>query len=81
MFSFKSRLAMLSGATLWAFLGYVPVAHAYLDPGTGSMVLQAIIGAIAGFALVGRLYWSKIKGFFARRQDWLESDYGASGGA
>ena len=36
-------------------------AHAYLDPGTGSMILQALIGGVAGALVVGRLYWSKIK--------------------
>ena len=78
MFSFKTRLPLISGLALWAMLGYVPAAHAYLDPGTGSMMLQAIVGAIAGFALVGRLYWSKIKGFFLRREDKLETNEGAS---
>lgn len=36
-------------------------AHAYLDPGTGSMLLQGLIGAIAGGLLVFKLYWAKIK--------------------
>ena len=77
MSSIKTRLPLLSGLTLWAMLGYVPVAHAYLDPGTGSMMLQAVVGAIAGFALVGRLYWSKLKSFFSRGQD--DDSAGASG--
>ena len=81
MYAFKKRLAMPIGLALWTTLAYVPAAHAYLDPGTGSMMLQAMIGAIAGFALVGRLYWAKIKGFFSRRQDTLEADDGASGGS
>ena len=34
-------------------------AHAYLDPGTGSMILQIILGGVAGLALVGKLYWHK----------------------
>jgi len=41
-------------------------AHAYLDPGTGSMMLQIVIASLIGglFALKG--YWSRIKGFFLK---------------
>ena len=38
-------------------------AHAYLDPGTGSMMLQALLGAIVGGLLVCKLYWQKIEKF------------------
>jgi hypothetical protein len=41
-------------------------AHAYVDPGTGSYVIQLIIAALAGIALATRIYWGRIKGFFAR---------------
>jgi len=36
-------------------------AHAYLDPGTGSMLIQGIIGAIAAVGVALKLYWHKIK--------------------
>ncbi|MCH8342467.1 MAG: hypothetical protein IH983_00585 [Planctomycetes bacterium] len=40
--------------------------YAYIDPGTGSIIMQAIIGSVAA-ALVGiRLYWQRIKGFILR---------------
>ena len=42
------------------------VAYAYLDPGTGSIILQAII---AVFALVGSyigFYWKKVKNFLKK---------------
>jgi hypothetical protein len=35
-------------------------AHAYLDPGTGSMILQLLLGGVAGVAVAGRFYWSKL---------------------
>lgn len=35
-------------------------AYAYLDPGTGSMILQILLGGIAGAALAGRFYWNKL---------------------
>ena len=41
-------------------------AVAYLDPATGSILLQGLLAAIAGIAVTGKLYWSKIKSFFSR---------------
>ena len=34
-------------------------AYAYLDPGTGSIILQVLLGGVAGLALAGKLYWQK----------------------
>ncbi len=42
-------------------------AHAYLDPGAGSMVLQLLLGGIAGMAVVLKLYWHKVKALLGRR--------------
>jgi hypothetical protein len=36
-------------------------AYAYLDPGTGSMLIQGIIGAVAAVGVALKLYWHKIK--------------------
>jgi hypothetical protein len=44
-----------------SLLGYAPVASAYLDPGTGSMILSAIVGLFATAALAFKTYWYKIK--------------------
>ena len=45
-----------------------PPAHAYLDPGTGSMIVQAIIGAAVTALVAGRVYWDKIKAFVFGKQ-------------
>ena len=34
-------------------------AHAYLDPGTGSAILQGILGALAALAVALKLYWHR----------------------
>lgn len=34
-------------------------AYAYLDPGTGSMLLQVLLGGLAGIALAGKLFWHR----------------------
>jgi O-antigen/teichoic acid export membrane protein len=39
-------------------------AFAYLDPGTGSIILQAILGVVAATASYCAFYWSKVKNFF-----------------
>ena len=36
----------------------------YLDPGSGSFILQLILAAILGGLLVLRSYWAKVKDFF-----------------
>lgn len=38
-------------------------AHAYLDAGTGSMILQLLLGGAAGLAIAGKLYWYRFLGF------------------
>ena len=39
-------------------------AYAYLDPGSGSAMVQAAIAGGLGAVLIIRTYFSKIKGFF-----------------
>lgn len=36
-------------------------AHAYIDPGTGSLIVQSIIGGAAAAITVGGLYLSRIR--------------------
>ena len=36
-------------------------AQAYIDPGTGSFLVQGIIAAVIGVGVTAKLYWSKIK--------------------
>ena len=36
-------------------------SQAYLDPGTGGIILQAIIGFIAAIGTTATIYWRKLK--------------------
>ncbi|MGE0468869.1 MAG: hypothetical protein AB7L09_24300 [Nitrospira sp.] len=36
-------------------------AHAYIDPGSGSVLLQLILGGIAGIGVVAKLYWDRVR--------------------
>lgn len=60
----KKTLLFLSVGTLTMF-GVIGDSYAYLDPGTGSIILQGLIAGIAGAATVASLYWHKIKAFFS----------------
>lgn len=44
----------------------IEVRVAYLDPGTGSLIIQAVVAVIAGAAVAITSYWQKIKTFFGR---------------
>ena len=41
----------------------VPV-DAYLDPGTGSMLLQILLGGFAAVGVIGKLYWHRLTSLF-----------------
>ena len=48
------------------FFFFTSSAHAYLDPGTGSIILQAIVGAFAAFFSTLYIFWEKVKIFFRK---------------
>ena len=54
-----------------AFLGMTATnAHAYLDAGTGSMILQVLLGGVAGAMIAGKLYWHRfLTAIHVRRDD------------
>ena len=38
--------------------------EAYLDPGSGSMLLQVLLGGFAGIAVITKLYWNRVTSLF-----------------
>ena len=42
---------------------------AYLDPGSGSVLLQLLIAALLGVGIAVRAYWGKIKGLFGIKSE------------
>ena len=57
----------LAAALVAGLLAYAPSAHAYLDPGTGSMILSAIVGLIATATLAFKTWWYRLRRLFRRR--------------
>ena len=47
------------------YLAFPASAYAYLDPGTGSYIFQLVIAAIVGLLFLAKVYWGRIKTFFA----------------
>ena len=46
----------------------------YLDPGSGSFLIQLAIAAVVGLAVVLRLQWGRIKKLFGRKSETTEDD-------
>ena len=43
----------------------VQKAYAYLDPGTGSLIIQLVVASFIGVIFALKSYWKKIKYFFS----------------
>ncbi len=39
---------------------------AYLDPGSGSIVLQVLLAGLMAVGIIIKVFWKKIKGIFTR---------------
>ena len=57
---------------VWLMLE-VPV-EAYLDPGSGSMLLQVLLCGFAGIAVIVKLYWNRVTSLFNRKGAPKDSD-------
>ena len=40
---------------------FLPNIGGYIDPGSGSLVIQMIIGALVGIGITLKIYWYKLK--------------------
>jgi hypothetical protein len=66
----SSPVNTLVSVLVLAFLGVsiAKPAHAYLDPGTGSIMLQAALAGVAGAVVILRLYLGKLKALLGLRR-------------
>ena len=50
-------------------------ANAYIDPGTGSILLQALLGGLAAAGASIAIYWNKLKNLiFKKKKNDLENE-------
>jgi len=54
-----SIFTILGGMVLGGF--WFHDAYAYIDPASGSLVIQVVIGALVGAGITLKVYWEKIK--------------------
>lgn len=71
--TYKTRLLVLMPVLLFAF--FSASAHAYLDPGSVSLVLQSVVAAIAGAALFWKHWFYRLCEFLGiRKKDMNEKN-------
>ena len=49
-------------------------AHAYIDPGTGSAIISAIIGCSVVAGVTVKAYWDKFKDLFKSEKSYKSKD-------
>ncbi|MCY4662980.1 MAG: hypothetical protein OXF93_24735 [Acidobacteria bacterium] len=62
------RAMALVGPTLVCLLALEQPAHAYLDPGSGSVLLQVLLGGFAAVGVIARLFWHRLTAVFRRNE-------------
>lgn len=62
------KTVLVGVSTLFIFLLTFSNAYAYLDPNSGSLILQILLGGLAGAAVIIKLYFNKVKSFFESKK-------------
>ena len=60
----KDKLFNISFLAIMTVLFMTKPTYAYLDPGTGSFVIQVLVGFVAGAGVLVKMYWNKIISIF-----------------
>ena len=63
---FVSETSSCALLAVLASLLLVREAHAYLDPGTGSYILQILIAGLFGALFMLKVFWGRIVGFLGK---------------
>lgn len=61
-----TRVRVTVVLTLGAWLMVLPSAQAYIDPGSTTVIFQAIVAGIAAAGTGIAVFWTRIKSFFRR---------------
>ncbi len=49
-----------------SYISMTSYAFAYIDPGAGSVIIQAILGFLAAIFAYITFFWSKVKSMFSK---------------
>jgi hypothetical protein len=66
------KVSSLIFGVAWLLI-FAPQALAYLDPGTGSLVVQSVVAALAAIGFGLRAYWRRIHQWFRRPAKRIDS--------
>jgi hypothetical protein len=65
--STRARIfAVVALVTVFTLL-WLPVANAYVDPGSGSFVFQALIGGILAASVTLKVFWKRLVAVVTRK--------------
>ena len=59
----SGQILILAAVAILTFPNFV---HAYLDPGSGSYIIQVLFGMLFGASYLAKVYWGRIKSFFSK---------------
>ena len=59
------ELAFILMSIFWVLI-FVNQSYAYIDPGTGSMLVQAVLAAVAVASVSIGIFWRRIRSFLDR---------------
>ena len=57
----------------WLLFVCATPAFAYVDPGSGGMMMQLLLGGVAGVTVLVRLYWQRFTTFLGARKSGADS--------
>jgi hypothetical protein len=63
----RARIITVALLVVALSLLWIPVANAYIDPGSGSFVFQSLIGALLAVGFAIKVFWKRIVGVFKGR--------------
>ena len=61
----RNRLFLLAVMVTAFSTVMLPTAQAYLDPGSGSFIFQAVIAGALGIGVAFKVFWGRIAAFFS----------------
>ena len=72
---FKTKIILYFICSCAFFRGMEQEAYAYIDPGTGSFLLQFLIGGIAAVFITTKMYWQQLKKFFTGNKQQIDNEH------
>lgn len=64
----RTRIFYISVLVLAFSFTAIPMANAYIDPGSGSFIIQMLVGAALGASLAIKIFWRRLVSFFTGRK-------------